>query len=205
MLSRRQFLTGLSATVIGTKLLHPLLTQAADTPAIQIPGKEGMIVRSIRFLDLEAPPEYLNSWITPVPHFFVRNHMHEPAVLDADDWKLTIGGEVNNLLTLTLKDLAKLEAHAVTNTLECAGNGRGFQQPHVPGVQWQKGAVGTAKFSGPRLRDVLQRAGVKTTGKHVMFHGLDEVPRSVPHFLLSIPLEPALDTYTLTVTPTNGR
>ena len=131
----------------------------------EIPGKAGMIVRSARFLDLEMPPEFFNSWITPVPHFFVRNHMHEPSTWDADGWKLTIGGEVENPLSVSLADLTKLEPHTLTNTLECAGNGRGFQQPKVPGVQWQRGAVGTARFTGPRLRDLLQRARVKANGQ----------------------------------------
>ena len=95
---------------------------------MQIPGEEDMIVRSVRFLDLETPPEFFTSWITPVPHFFVRNHMHEPSSSDADSWRLTISGEVEKPLTLSLADLAKLERHRVTNTLECAGNGRAFQR-----------------------------------------------------------------------------
>jgi sulfite oxidase len=97
-----------------------------------------------------------------------------------------------------------LESHSVINTLECAGNGRGLYRPQVPGVQWEKGAVGTAKFSGPRLRDVLQRAGVKSSGKHVMFRGLDEVPGKVPAFIRSIPIEKALDSDTLIATHMNG-
>ncbi len=129
--------------------------------------------------------------------------MHEPSTLDPAAWRLTIGGEVEKPLTLSLADLARIEKHTVTNTLECAGNGRGFQQPHVPGVQWQKGAVGNARFSGPRLRDVLQRAGVKPTGKHVMFHGLDEVPGKVPPFIRSIPIEKATDGDTLIATHMN--
>jgi DMSO/TMAO reductase YedYZ molybdopterin-dependent catalytic subunit len=132
-------------------------------------------VRSFRFVDLESPVEYFNSWLTPVPHFFVRNHMHEPSELDAGTWRLTIGGEVEKPVTLTLSDLSKIETHSVVNTLECAGNGRGLYRPQVPGVQWGKGAVGTARFSGPRMRDVLARAGVKPAGKHVMFRGLDKV------------------------------
>jgi sulfite oxidase len=92
----------------------------------------------------------------------------------------------------------------VVNTLECAGNGRSFQRPQVPGIQWSRGAVSTAKFSGPRLRDVLQRAGVKPTGKHVMFRGLDEVPGKVPPFIRSIPIEKALDGDTLVATHMNG-
>lgn len=184
--------------------IHPLLTWAADQSSVIIPGEDGMIVRSARFFDLEMPPDFFDSWITPASHFFVRNHMHEPVTLDTETWQLTISGEVEKPLTLTLADLKKLQSHSVTNTLECAGNGRAFQQPHVPGIQWQKGAVGNARFSGPRLRDLLERAGVKPSGKHVMFHGLDEVPGKVPPFIRSIPIEKAMDNDTLVALEMNG-
>ena len=85
----------------------PGFAQAAEVPEVQIPGKAGMIVRSARFLDLEMPPEFFNSWITPVPHFFVRNHMHEPSTLDPDSWRLVIGGEVDKPLNLSLADLGR--------------------------------------------------------------------------------------------------
>ena len=201
MISRREFLAAVSGGAATAML--PGFTWAANS-GIEIPGKAGMIVRSARFLDLEMPLEFFDSWITPVPHFFVRNHMHEPASLDVDSWKLSISGEVETPVNISLADLAKLESHTVTNTLECAGNGRGFQQPKVPGVQWQRGAVGTARFTGPRLRDLLQRAGVKATGKHVMFRGLDEVPGKVPPFIRSIPIEKATDPDTLIATHMNG-
>ncbi|MGA7046363.1 MAG: sulfite oxidase [Candidatus Sulfotelmatobacter sp.] len=163
-----------------------------------------MILRSFRFVDLESPVEYFNSWLTPVPYFFVRNHMHEPSELDASGWRLSLGGEVEKPLTLSLAELSKMETHSIVNTLECAGNGRSLQRPQVPGIQWGKGAVGTARFSGPRLRDALRRAGVKPTGKHVMFRGLDEVPGKVPPFIRSIPIEKALDADTLIATHMNG-
>jgi DMSO/TMAO reductase YedYZ molybdopterin-dependent catalytic subunit len=163
-----------------------------------------MLVRSLRFLDLEMPSEYATSWITPVPHFFVRNHMLEPASVNLGKWKLTVSGEVDNPLTLTLTELNHLEQHSIVNTLECAGNGRGFQKPKVPGIQWQRGAVGTARFSGPRLKDILQRAGVRSSGKHVMFRGLDQVPGNVPPFIRSIPIEKASDPDTLVATRMNN-
>src|SRR5213082_3574936 len=116
MISRRSFLKAVFASAALTS--HQLLSWADE--AVEVPGKEGMIVRSRRFLDLEMPPEFFNSWITPVPHFFVRNHMHEPSTLDAKEWRLTVGGEVRKPLTLGLVDLEKFGIHAVTNTLECA-------------------------------------------------------------------------------------
>jgi len=150
MLSRRSFLMQVSG-VVAVAEAFPRSLWAEDNP-VRVLGKEGMIVRSARFLDLEMPMEDLKTWITPVPHFFVRNHMHEPSTLDPSTWALTISGEVENPLTLSLADLKKLQPHSVINTLECAGNGRALQQPHVPGVQWERGAVGTARNADAPFR-----------------------------------------------------
>ncbi len=208
MSSRREFLKKMSRAALAARFIPSALSaawaQVDSGRRIEIPGENGMIVRSFRFVDLESPVEYFDAWLTPIPHFFVRNHMQEPSEFDPTEWQLTIGGEVEKPLTLTLADIAKLPTHSVVNTLECAGNGRGFYRPQVPGVQWSRGAVGTARFSGPRLHDVLDRAGVKPTGKHVMFRGLDEAPGKVPPFIRSIPIEKALDANTLLATHMNG-
>jgi sulfite oxidase len=204
MSSRRDFLKHLSGVAIVAGATPVLTWALPQEQTIDFPGEDGMILRSFRFVDLESPVEYFNSWLTPVPHFFVRNHMHEPSELNEKAWRVSIGGEVEKAFTLSLDELAKIETHSVVNTLECAGNGRSLHRPQVPGVQWGKGAVGTAKFSGPRLRDVLQRAGVKPTGKHVMFRGLDGVPGKVPPFIRSIPIEKALDADTIIATHMNG-
>jgi len=204
MISRRDFLNGIAVTLAAAGAGDSLSWAAqADYPP-PVPGKEGLIIRSFRFLDLEMPMEFMNSWITPVPHFFVRNHMNMPIEAGASGWSLSINGEVEKPVTLSLADLHKLAPHSVTNTLECAGNGRSFQRPIVPGVQWQRGAVGNARFTGPRLRDVLELAGVKATGKHVMFRGRDPVPSKVPPFIRSIPVEKAMDGDTLIATHMNG-
>ena len=207
MHSRRSFLkqvSGAALTFGAASMLPSWAVAQGQGSSINIAGEDGMILRSSRFVDLETPVEYFDTWLTPIPHFFVRNHMHEPVELSAESWRLTVGGEVEKSLTLTLADLKKLEPHSVVNTLECAGNGRSLHRPQVPGIQWGKGAVSTAKFSGPRLSDVLQHAGLKASGKHVMFRGLDEVPGKVPPFIRSIPIEKALDSDTLIATHMNG-
>jgi sulfite oxidase len=205
--SRRDFLKQMSGAALVAGVVPSTFGWAAAQTSgqtIDMPGEDGMIVRSFRFVDLETPVEYFNTWLTPVPHFFVRNHMHEPAELNPEDWRLTVGGEVEKPLTLNLAELSKIETHSVVNTLECVGNGRSLYRPQVPGVQWGKGAVSTARFSGPRLLDILRRAGVKSTGKHVMFRGLDEVPGKVPPFIRSIPIEKAMNSDTLIATQMNG-
>ncbi len=204
---RRKFLKQISQTALIAGAAPSLLAWALPDPqsqAIDVPGEDALILRSYRFVDLETPVEFFNTWLTPVPHFFVRNHMHEPSELDPQSWKLSVGGEVEKPFALSLTELARIEAHSVVNTLECAGNGRGFQRPQVPGIQWGKGAVSTARFSGPRMRDVLQRAGIKASGKHVMFRGLDEIPGKVPPFIRSIPIDKALNSDTLIATNMNG-
>jgi DMSO/TMAO reductase YedYZ molybdopterin-dependent catalytic subunit len=203
MTSRREFLKTTSAAVLAAGAARPAQMWAAEPSAISVPGKDGMIVRSYRFLDLETPVEFMTEWITPVQHFFVRNHMFAPAKIDAAAWKLTVGGEVEKPLTFTLADLKKIPEHSITNAMECAGNGRSLQNPKVPGIQWGKGAVGNAKFSGASLKALLEKAGVKDTGKHVMFRGLDEVPGKVPPFVRSIPIEKAIDADTLIATHMN--
>jgi DMSO/TMAO reductase YedYZ molybdopterin-dependent catalytic subunit len=200
MPSRRDFLKTASAAALAA---HPLLSWAADAP-ITMPGKDGMIVRSYRFLDLETPVEFMTDWITPVSHFYVRNHMFEPAKIDTATWTLTITGELTTPLTLSLADLEKLPIHSVTNALECAGNGRSMHSPKVPGVQWGKGAVGNATFAGPSLKSLLEKAGVKDTAKHVQFRGLDQIPGKVPPFIRSIPIEKATDGDTLVALRMNG-
>jgi len=206
MNSRRDFLKEMSTATLALTAASALPAWAFPSGQDSVPlaGEDAMIVRSARFFDLETPVEFLNTWLTPVPHFFVRNHMHEPSGLSGETWRVTVGGEVEKPLTLTLHDLSKVQTHSVVNTLECAGNGRSLHRPQVPGIQWGKGAVSTARFTGPRLRDVLQQAGVKSTGKHVMFRGLDEVPGKVPPFIRSIPIEKALDSDTLIATHMNG-
>jgi sulfite oxidase len=203
--SRRDFLKTASAVALAASPLFSCATSwAGEDSAIAISGKDGMIVRSTRFLDLETPVEFMTEWITPVNHFFVRNHMFEPAKFDAKVWQLSITGEVEKPLTLTLADLEKLSSHSVVNTMECAGNGRALQNPKVPGIQWGKGAVGNARFAGPSLKTLLEKAGVKDAAKHVQFRGLDQVPGKVPPFIRSIPIDKAMDADTLIATQMNG-
>ena len=93
MNSRRTFLRQISgaALALGAGSSWSSWASAqAQSRGIQMPGEDGMMVRSSRFVDLETPVEYFNTWLTPVPHFFLRNHMHEPSELSADDWRLTL-------------------------------------------------------------------------------------------------------------------
>ena len=144
---RRDFLIGAGQLTAGLALM-PSLPESAFAQTV-IKGKERLIVRSIRPEDLETPVSLLNAWITPNDLFYVRHHLYAPKV-EVNEWKLTVGGEVQNPITLTLDELKREPKHTVTVSLECAGNGRAFFDPPVAGIQWEKGAVGTARFAGAR-------------------------------------------------------
>src|SRR4051794_39221267 len=96
-----------------------------------------------RPLDAESTMEALRPWETPVEGFFVRSHFDTPAT-DPSQWTLVIDGLVEHPLTVTLADLRHMPPSSLHAILECSGNGRGQQLPHVPGVQWVRGAVGNA-------------------------------------------------------------
>jgi DMSO/TMAO reductase YedYZ molybdopterin-dependent catalytic subunit len=105
-----------------------------------------------------------------------------------------------------MRDLKQFEPVTITAVIQCSGNGRAFHRPKVPGVQWERGAVGNAQWTGVRLRDVLAKAGVQAGARHVQFQGADRpVVASVPLFTRSIPLEKALHPDTILAYEMNGR
>jgi DMSO/TMAO reductase YedYZ molybdopterin-dependent catalytic subunit len=165
------------------------------------------MTRVTRPLDAETPIEAFANPLTPNDQFFVRSHFGPPAVERGAEsqWRLRIAGEVGRVLTLTRKDLMAFEPVTVTAVLQCSGNGRAFYRPRTPGVQWQKGAVGNARWTGVRLADVLARAGLRAGARHVAFLGADRpVHADTPLFIRSIPIEKALHLDTLLAYAMNG-
>jgi DMSO/TMAO reductase YedYZ molybdopterin-dependent catalytic subunit len=133
----------------------------------------GMIIRESDPLNLEAPFAALDGLITPTDQFYVRSHFPVPQVKVAD-WRLRVEGAVKKPVELTLDDLRKMKSKRQIVTLECAGNARIFLAPQVPGAQWGLGAVSTAEWTGVRLSDILERAGVKPGAVDVVLEGADQ-------------------------------
>ncbi|HYC59722.1 MAG TPA: sulfite oxidase [Thermoanaerobaculia bacterium] len=143
-------------------------------------------------LNVETPLESLTDYLTPNELFFVRSHWIA-RMPDPKTWKLVVDGDVRTPRKLSLAELKTMPRAEATCVLQCAGNGRALQSPAVPGVQWNYGAVGNARWSGVRVRDVLARAGVRDAAKHLHMFGSDDPPGKVPPFHRSIELEKALD------------
>jgi len=109
---------------------------------------------------------------------------------------LSVGGLVEHPLAAPI-DLGGFEQRRLVATLECAGNGRAFLQPPVPGEQWELGAVSTAEWEGIPLRSLLELARLRREAVEVVFEAADGFARSLP-------LEVALHPETLLVTAMNG-
>src|SRR5947209_6908777 len=172
--------------------------------AVTVPGKRPMILHSDRPEDLETPLRYFDSWLTPVDAFFVRQHLPRPAPIQPAAYRLTINGMAAQPGQFTLADLKKLPQYAVPATLECTGNGRAFYTPKVPGIQWARGAVGNAEWTGPRLSDVLKLAGVDAKAAFLEIDGADAGVAQTPDFLRSMPMQKAMHPATLLALKMNG-
>jgi DMSO/TMAO reductase YedYZ molybdopterin-dependent catalytic subunit len=195
--ARRRFVisAGQAGVAFGLSRLLPNDVTATFAQNV-IKGKEKLIVRSLRPEDLETPVSLLNTWLTPNDLFYVRHHAYAARV-EEKDWSLKVAGLVETPLTLTLAELKKLPRATVTVTLECAGNGRAFYDPPVAGIQWEKGAVGTARFTGVRLADVLKKAGVKAAAQYVVLNGADKPIGTMPDFIRNVPMAKAMHADTI--------
>jgi DMSO/TMAO reductase YedYZ molybdopterin-dependent catalytic subunit len=203
MLSRRDLLSQLAMAAAAVRLAPAELFAQAQSAAQRF-GKDKLIIRSMRPPDFETPVGLLDSFITPNDLFYVRSHLPIPQV-DASTFTLKIGGEANSAISLSLDELKKMPSVTVTTTLECAGNGRSFFEPPVAGVQWEKGAVGTARFTGVRMSEVLKKAGVKTSAVNVEMHAADRPPGTMPAFVRQVPMAKAMHADTILAWDMNGQ
>ena len=187
--SRRGFLkrSGLLAmvTAIGASIpfsnnmpagLIPAAFAQSDEP-FAIAGKEGLVVLNDRPLNAETPPHLLDDEITPAKHMFVRNNGLVPdiATLDPAKWTLEIAGEsCETPTTFTLAELkSRFKHYSYQLTVECGGNGRSEYAPAASGNQWTTGAVACPKYTGARLRDVLEACGIKDDAVYIGYYGSD--------------------------------
>ncbi len=204
-LSWRRVIQGLGVTLA---LGHVIPRVQAEEGVVSKNEADHLIVHVARPLDAETPVQEFTSYLTPNSRFFVRSHFGPPPaeLLSDQNWRLRVGGLVDRPLTFALKELKQFEEVTLTAVVQCSGNGRASHRPKTPGVQWDRGAVGNARWTGVRLRDVLAQAGLQTKGRHIQLQGADRpVVTSVPLFVRSIPLEKALHPDTILAYEMNGR
>ena len=222
-LNRRDFLSSTAAAgaaVVGGlgRLTEAQAAGAPLTPGVPdgissyvtmgtLPGKKPLIQLSDRPPNYEAPLEYLRTPITPNDQFYVRYHLSDIPEVKAETYKIAVGGDgASGTAEITLDDLKKMPAVEVVAVNQCSGNRRGLSKPHVQGVEWGYGAMGCARWKGARLKDILDKAGLKKEAIEIAFNGADgpAVP-ATPDFIKSVPVWKAIDEHTIVAYEMNGQ
>ena len=221
--NRRGFLKGaglaaMGAVVGGTIPFHRNMPSGLIPAALaesledfKLAGKDGLTVLNDRPVNAETPPHLLDDEVTPNNRHFVRNNGLMPEMaetMDATGWSLTLDGEVDNPMTLSLEDLrSKFEVVKLKLQLECGGNGRAAFNPPAKGNQWTLGAIGNAEWTGVRYRDLLKAAGVKDSAVYTAHYGMDGHLSGDPDKLpisRGVPIDKAMDPHCLVAFEMNG-
>ncbi|MHB8501549.1 MAG: molybdopterin-dependent oxidoreductase [Candidatus Acidiferrales bacterium] len=144
-------------------------------PYVTEPQKAPLLLLTDRPVQLETPRHYFSTAFTPNDAFYVRWHLDNiPNTVDLKQWKLQIEGNVAKPQAFSLPEMMqKFKAVSVAAVNQCSGNSRSRLQPRVPGGQWGNGAMGNAMWTGVRLRELLDAAGVKPASAQVQFQGLE--------------------------------
>jgi DMSO/TMAO reductase YedYZ molybdopterin-dependent catalytic subunit len=215
--SRRDILRGVGVAALGlaaapawaeTIVKLPLPGGPRERPITTgFPQKGPMILQRTRPPLLETPFDVFDRGIfTPNDRFFVRWHWAIiPGQVDVSTFRLSVRGHVNQPLSLSLADVLAMPRVELAAVNQCSGNSRGLFQPRVAGGEWFHGAMGNAKWTGVRLKDVLDRAGVKAGAIAVRFNGLDEpVVDGAPDFMKSLEVDQARDGEVMIAFAMNG-
>jgi DMSO/TMAO reductase YedYZ molybdopterin-dependent catalytic subunit len=196
VLSRRSWL-GLAGALTGSLALTNALSALPQEPAKSLPSftgpganpywnsvgpvvsepqKSPLILLTDRPVQLETPRHYFLSTFTPNNAFYVRWHLDRiPNAVDLKEWRLHIEGNVTTPRAFSFADLMqKFRPETVAAANQCSGNSRTRFQPRVAGGQWGNGAMGNARWTGVRLRELLNAAGLKSGSAQIQFQGLEQ-------------------------------
>ena len=218
--TRRNFLKSgvalsslLGADIVFQQFMPPGLIPVAlaeEGGKMTIAGKDPqLVILNDRPVNAETPAHLLDDNITPASRLFIRNNGIAPKHPNADQWTLTITGEsAKQTKSWTLAELkAAFKHYTYQLTLECGGNGRAEFHPPAKGNQWTTGAVGCPKWTGVRLKDVLQAVGIKDDAVYIGYYGADTHLSGDPNkdpISRGVPIAKALEDESLIAWAING-
>lgn len=221
-MKRRNFIKKASlasfVSLIGADIVYGLkmpegyspLALAEDDPFQMFNKNKGMVVLNDKPWNIEAQAHLLDDKVTPNSAMFIRNNGLIPENIDVNNWTLTIDGEsVVKEKTYSLAELkSKFKHYTYQLTLECGGNGRSEFDPPAKGNQWTVGAVHCASWTGVRLKDVLEDAGIKSNAVYIGYHSADKhlsLDPSKEPISRGCPISKALQEETILAFQMNGK
>jgi DMSO/TMAO reductase YedYZ molybdopterin-dependent catalytic subunit len=160
--SRRRFLTRTVGLAALTTVVAAILGELA--------GRLGRAAGSRRWSDDHALPNAASP-VVPVPgtraeftrledHYRIDTNTRPPEI-DGDRWRLVVGGLVERPLVLSLADIRALPATDQFVTLSCISNPVGGD------------LIGTTRWSGVSLQQLLTRSGVAPSATHLRVTSAD--------------------------------
>jgi sulfane dehydrogenase subunit SoxC len=120
--------------------------------------------------------------ITPNGLFFSRSH-GGVAHVDPNEFRLMIHGLVEKPIVLTLEQLKRYPSVTRTHFIECPANGgQEWRGPQFNSVQFAKGFMSCAEWTGVYVKTILEDLGLKPEAQWMLAEGSDnsEMGRTVP-------------------------
>lgn len=120
--------------------------------------------------------------ITPNGLFFSRSH-GGTAHIDPKEWRLMINGLVEKPIVLTLEQLKRYPKVTRTHFIECPANGgQEWRGPQFNSLQFAKGFMSSAEWTGVYIKTILEDLGLKPEAQWMLAEGSDnsEMGRSIP-------------------------
>jgi DMSO/TMAO reductase YedYZ molybdopterin-dependent catalytic subunit len=172
--ARRSFLLRTTAVGIGALVVglgsRGLLerSRTAPIPAAELPPASDLVAPLAGGMDLAPTTPGLTPIVVPTDEFYrIDTALLVPSV-DVATWSLRIHGLVERETTLTWDELLALPMFEQYVTIACVSN-------EVGG-----GLVGNAKWTGVRLRDVLDIAGVSASASQLVGRSVDGFTAGMP-------------------------
>jgi DMSO/TMAO reductase YedYZ molybdopterin-dependent catalytic subunit len=190
---------------------------ANSNEPFKVKGKKGLVYLNDRPINAETPPHLLDDDFTPGEYLFIRNNGQPPkeslTVDNINSWSFEIIADKGTTtkkqhIKLTIGDLkAKYKTYTYALQIECGGNGRSEYNPPAKGNQWTTGAVGCPKWTGVRLKDVLEDMGLTQHAVYIGYKGADKhLSGDDKKKVISrgVPIDKALEPETLIAWEMNG-
>ena len=120
--------------------------------------------------------------ITPNGLFFSRSH-GGVAHVDPNEYRLMIHGLVEKPIVLTLEQLKRYPSVTRTHFIECPANGgQEWRGPQFNSIQFAKGFMSSAEWTGVYLKTILEDLGLKPEAQWMLAEGSDnsEMGRTIP-------------------------
>jgi sulfane dehydrogenase subunit SoxC len=120
--------------------------------------------------------------ITPNGLFFSRSH-GGTAEIDPNRFRLMIHGLIDKEIVLTLDQLKRYPSITRTHFIECPANGgQEWRGPQFNSLQFAKGFMSCAEWTGVYIKTILEDLGLKKEALWMLAEGSDnsEMGRSIP-------------------------